>query len=119
MHKNPRYEIGLSQKQKVENSSGIALFIPVGWSSGGGGGNLTNMKRENNEGVDAGLVEKWRPRGRPSSLENGEEGAAPGGCGDPGLKHVGGQDLRRGPGGPGPGSEGGDGQHHSRICPGR
>jgi hypothetical protein len=32
-------------QQKVEKSSGIALFTPVGWS-GGGEVNLTNMKRE-------------------------------------------------------------------------
>ncbi len=58
-----------------------------------GGGNLTNMKGRIN--VVAGLVEKWRPRGRPSPLKNGEEGAAPGGSRDPGLEDVGGQVLRR------------------------
>ena len=83
----------------------------------GGGGNLTNMKGRIN--VVAGLVEKWRPRGRPSSLKNGEEWATPGGRRDPGLEDVGGQDLRRRSGGPGPGREGGDGQHHGRIRPGR
>jgi hypothetical protein len=36
-----RYEIGL----KINQSSGYALFTPVEWS-GGGEGNLTNMKRE-------------------------------------------------------------------------
>jgi hypothetical protein len=55
------------------------------------------MKREKNEGGEAGLVEKWRPRGQPSSLENGEEGAALGSHRDPDLKHVGGQNLREGP----------------------
>jgi len=64
-------------------------------------------------------MEKWRPRGRPSPLKNGEEGAAPGGRRDPGLEDVGGQDLRRRSGGPGPGREGGDGQHDGRIRPGR
>ncbi len=54
------------------------------YGAGGEGGNLTNMKGRIN--VEAGLVEKWRPRGRPSSLKNGEEGAAPGGRRDPGLE---------------------------------
>jgi hypothetical protein len=73
MHENQRYEIGLNEMQKVEKSLGIACPLHSCWlEQGGGGGNLTNMKRENNEGVDAGLEEKWRTRGRPSSLENGE-----------------------------------------------
>ncbi len=53
----------------------------------------------------------------PPSLENREDGAAPGGRGDPSLEDVGGQDLRRGSGGPG--GEVCDGQHHSRVRPGR
>ncbi len=52
-------------------------------------------------------------------LEDGEERATPGGRGDSCLEHVVGQDFRRGSGGQGPGSEGGDGQHHGRVCPGR
>jgi hypothetical protein len=40
MHEIQRYEIGL----KINESSGYALFTPVVWSGGGGGGNLTNMK---------------------------------------------------------------------------
>ena len=47
--------------------------------------------------VEAGPVERWRPRGRPSSLKDGEEGAAPGGRRNPGLEDVGartsGEDL--------------------------
>ena len=35
------------------------------------------------------------------------------------MEDVEGQDLRRRSGGPGPGREGGDGQHHGRIRPGR
>ncbi len=39
MHENQKYEIVLKKKnkmQKVESSSGIALFTPVGWGGGGG-----------------------------------------------------------------------------------
>jgi hypothetical protein len=50
-------------------------------------------------------------------LREWRRGDAPGDRGDPGLKHEGGQDLRGGTGGLG--REGGDGQHHCRICPGR
>ncbi len=34
-------------------------------------------------------MERWRPRGRPSFLVDGEEGATPGGRGDSCLEHVG------------------------------
>jgi len=32
-----------------------ALFTPFGWSKGGRGGNLINMKGENSAGANAGL----------------------------------------------------------------
>ncbi len=58
----------------------------------------------------------WRPQRWPLFSEDREEEAAHGGRGDPSLEDVGGQDLGRGPGGPG--DESCDCEHYSRVQPG-